>query len=504
MSRTNLYLVYVATLLLFILFGCGKDIEGNNSEEQVTDIKERAEIVSSAAGDFFSNCSTIDELKKHLNDIKKIPGVKNAYISGNALFVEIEGWGKVSYLYPSKYDASIINEMEGYSQPYHKTTSQTKGDQSDLIRYSVCLADQVSHNDDYKEQASVLSSRLASMCSNVGITFVEEPMTVEWIFTKMWDYDAVILHAHGCYDNGQHWIATANEIGIEKWVENYSELGVKFESLSDSESMAMCIKETRGGKEFRVWYIALSEKAIRNIPGPGFISDNPHIVFNTACESLKNNDALADAFIHQGANYYYGFNDTNSIAPGSVWDLFRHLTKGESFEQAFETMSFLKDNKGAILICKEDGSLIASSTYILPPIIPEALDSALGQYMTINRGYNPPFVEGEFIVNPLVYLYDSSFSHYTGQRDNNPVYFRFKHQDNGSLTIEFEESASGGIEYDYGNGHIYGNGNMFTIIANGITEVTGFTIDSSLNIEDYTILGQAIWFFSGTKVGTYL
>lgn len=148
----------------------------------------------------------------------------------------------------------------------------------------------------------------------------------------------------------------------------------------------------------------------------------------------------------------------------------------------------------------EDGKTDAGSSFILPPFLPKELYYLLGQYLPINRGYYPPLVEGDFLVNPLVYLYDSSNSHFSGQRDSNPVYFRFSNQDNGNLTISFEESASGGLEYDYGNGNIYGDGQNFTIVSDGIIEVTGFTLDSSLNMEYYTIYGDAIWIISGTKV----
>ncbi len=500
MLRTR-YLFFVITAFLFFSFGCGKDNTGNPTVEITTDVKEKIELASSTAGDYFGKCSSINELQKYLEDIKKINGVKSAYISGNALFVEIDGWGKVAYLYPTKYDDSIFDALKSYVPEKHKKPFQTMSSQSDDIRYSICLADQVSRNDDFKEQASVLSSSLTSMCYDAGVPFVEEDMTVEWIFTKMLDYDAVILHTHGCYDQGQHWIATANEIGIEKWVDNYSEMESKLKPLADSESMAMCIQETRDGEKYRVWYIAISEKAIDNIPGHGFSSSNPHIVFNTACESLKSNEALADAFIHQGANYYFGFNGINSIAPGSAWELFRKLTRGESIKQAIESMTFVRDKDGAVLICKEDGSLDISATYILPPFITTDLNSALGRYLPINRGYNPPIIEGDYIVNPIVYLYDSSYSHYAGQRDSNPAYFRLLNQDNVSCTIQFEEKASGGIEYDYGSGQIYGNGNNFTIISPGIVDITGFKLDSNLDIENYNIIGEGVWIISGTKVG---
>lgn len=417
------------------------------------------------------------------------------------MFVDIEGWGIISYLYPTERDIDFDALHKSANHSIETKMLLSKSDIVDNLRYRICYASQMDKDETFKQPIAWTTTNLKGLCSD-NIEFSHESFTIDWFYTKMLYYDSVIIDTHGMYNNGVHWILTANEIGIEKWVDNYSELEDRFSALADFETMASCVKEIRNGVEYRVWYISISEKAIENIPGNGFETNRPHIVFNTACQSVMGNRSLADAFIHQGANFYFGFDEINYIGHKSAMELFFYLVNGCSVLEAFSVMKYLVDYKsGAKLNCYGDNENDPSSTFILPPYISEELFSALGQYLPINRGYKPPFIEGEYLVNPIVYLYDSSYSHFSGQQDSNPVYFRFTNQDSSSLTIAFEAISSGGIEYDHGIGHVYGRGNSFTIISNGITEVTGFTMDNSLNMENYTMYGEGVWIISGTKDG---
>ena len=502
MNKSIVLSFLVLSVSLFAFSGCGKGDNGNHQDENETNLIERVEKTTSTAGDYFDKCSTAEELRQYISDIKQIQGVNDAYINGNALFVDIQGWGKVAYLYPLKRDDSFSDLVKGVEFGNSDKTSRTKGNTPENERYSICYASQMNHDETFQQPISVTSSNLNDYLSDKGFNFTAELFTIEWIYTKMLYYDSVIIDTHGNYDNGVHWLLTANEIGKEEWAENYSKLAESFSALGDSESMAMSSKELRNGVYQRVWYIAVSEEAIKNIPGYGFETERPHIVFNAACQSLTGTQRLADAFIKQGATCYLGFDEINCVGHKSAMSMFFYLAKGYSIEEAYELMQYKIDSKtNAKLLCIEDNTKNLASTYILPPFIPEELNSALGQYLPINRGYNPPNIEGDYIVNPVVYLYDSSYSYYAGQRDSNPAYFRFSNQNSISQTISFEEIASGGIEYDYGSGHIYGDENRFTIISDGITEVTGFKLDSSLNIEYYKTYGDAIWIISGTKIG---
>jgi len=503
MIRSSHYFLLLSFVFLLSTMGCSKDNTGNETEDQQT-VSEIVERISSTTEDYFSKCSSVSQLQSYISEIKGLKGVDDAYISENALFIDIKGWGKVAFLYPEQYDISLSggNKIQATND---KTTIQTKSSNYEDGHYSVCIANQSFRN----EMESFLHANnnafaVFSVLELCGIHCDVVHPTLEWYLTEMFNYDSVILLTHGYIDRGLHWILTSDEVDKERFVEDYSEIIKKHEKDGNLDIMPVCVKERRNGVDYIVWYIAISEKMIESIPGGGFSSDLPHIVFNIACHSLQGNNALANAFIKQGANYYLGYNNKDSIGPKAMSSFFTNLLDGMSVEQAFARMDYkneqIDDGHIAELLCIEDGKTDAGSSFILPPFLPKELYYLLGQYLPINRGYYPPLVEGDFLVNPLVYLYDSSNSHFSGQRDSNPVYFRFSNQDNGNLTISFEESASGGLEYDYGNGNIYGDGQNFTIVSDGIIEVTGFTLDSSLNMEYYTIYGDAIWIISGTKV----
>lgn len=115
MDRNTLFSVLVSIVILMPFYGCDKDNNGDDPKEQLAGTNEMVESVSSTAGDYFGKCSSIEDLKQYLNDIKSINGVKDAYISGNTLFIEIQGWGKVAYLYPIKYDVSIVGSLNNHS-----------------------------------------------------------------------------------------------------------------------------------------------------------------------------------------------------------------------------------------------------------------------------------------------------------------------------------------------------------------------------------------------------
>lgn len=495
----------ICIIVPFFVLGCAKDKTGNESEEQKKEIYENVEKASSTTQDIFSKCSSVSQLQSHIDEIKKLKGVNDAYISEDALFIDINGWGKIAYLYPEQFDISS-NNGKNVSNSTRKINIQTKGATNDDGHYSVCIANQAFRNEMesfiYANNNAFAMFSVLELC---GIHCEVVHPTLEWYLTEMFNYDSVILLTHGYVDRGLHWILTSDEVDKERFVEDYSEIIKKHEKDGNFDIMPVCVKERRDGVDYIVWYIAVSEKMIRSIPGGGFSSELPHIVFNIACHSLQGNNSLADAFIDQGANFYFGFNNKDSIGPKSMSSFFTNLLDGMSVEQAYTKMDNKRErlDDGAIseLLCIDDGIADAGSSFILPPFLPKELYYSLGQYLPIHRGYYPPMLEGDYLVNPIVYLYDSSYNHYVGQRDSYPAYFRFSNQDNSNLTINFEESASGGIEYDYGSGSVYGFGDEFTIVSDGITEVTGFTLDSSLNMEYYTIYGDAIWIITGTKVG---
>ena len=94
MNKSIVLSFLVLSVSLSAFSGCGKGDNGNHQDENETNLIERVEKTTSTAGDYFDKCSTAEELRQYISDIKQIPGVNDAYINGNALFVDIQGWGK--------------------------------------------------------------------------------------------------------------------------------------------------------------------------------------------------------------------------------------------------------------------------------------------------------------------------------------------------------------------------------------------------------------------------
>ena len=493
-------------LCLSAISGCNKDAP-EYIQRQKDLMAKKAEAISIEAQNFFEMCSSMDELKEHLGEIKKIDGVQDAYISGGALYVDVKGWGKVAYIYQPEYDFEVDYDFQDKLSEL-LSTIQTKGSSSKNNHYSVCIGNQIFNNENlgYIYDSNTAFALVSFLRLNGIECSVVQP-TLEWISSGMYDYDSAILLTHGFYDYGLHWILTSEELGLEKWIDNYSEIENKLAEKGNAFLMPACVKETRGGKDYKAWYIAVSDLYIKSTNSRGFSEGIPHIVFSVACHSLEGNDSMANAFINKGADYYLGYDNKNSIGPKAFSDFFVKLVEGKSVAEAFNTMGYKRDLRyHGELHCVPNPNDFedAWSTYIVPPNIPSKFVASLGNGIIINRGYYPPKIEGEYIVSPLIYQYGTWPYYYSGMELPYTVHISFSGQDNDNMTINVEIANSNGLEKTSGIGHLGGFGKQFSVYLNGEGQGTGYAYNENYELYPFSQAYTADILLSGTVNGTYI
>ena len=76
--------------------------DDNPETDPYMTVCEHVADVANAVDVYFDQSKSIEELRLHLDDIKKIPYVEDAYTTSTTLFVKIKDYGKIHYsFYPA-------------------------------------------------------------------------------------------------------------------------------------------------------------------------------------------------------------------------------------------------------------------------------------------------------------------------------------------------------------------------------------------------------------------
>ena len=82
--------------------------DNNKTEIDIEKIADCVVAVSEEIDPLFTECETIEELATHLDEIKNMEGVADAWVTNTALFVETEGGFPLSWLYTPDADKEKI------------------------------------------------------------------------------------------------------------------------------------------------------------------------------------------------------------------------------------------------------------------------------------------------------------------------------------------------------------------------------------------------------------
>lgn len=305
----------------------------------------------------YANCSSLAEMESHIEEVRNIQGVEKAYSNGSTtLFVNIAGAGQISFSYfpdPIDVDNQTVNEI------INRFLNITENYPGNLKLDQFTIAFQMGEDRKFEIQKELLqiAESMFQKCNMKGR--MTEP-TVDFFLHDMYKYDYVFLNTHGYYDKSTnvHWLASsvlASALTTEQIVAIE-----KNKTLSDEEKLERIIRkdifqqyedsfrsgslsyafttEVRGvGTKVLVCYVSISQDLIMNSYNE-FAHQGHAIVFNSACQSLMGDDALADAFLNRGAGAYIGYDEINSVGRFAGLEFFGRLFSGMSINKAFETL----------------------------------------------------------------------------------------------------------------------------------------------------------------------
>lgn len=324
---------------------------------------------------FYSSSNSLQQMESHLDEIRNIGGIKNAYSNGSTtLFVELEGGGSLGFSYfPESVDVSsetIENFMNGATGIARDGITKEP-----LDKFTIAF--QMGNDRRFDDEKKLLD-KAEKMFQDCGFKGKIQEASIDFFLNDMYNYDNVFIITHGHYNNttGIHWvwtntlasILTENEIkniiNRDKTIttNNNVEALTKYENqlkeillpnvfkqyksyfINDYISYNF-IKEKHGQSMVPICYITVSENLIK-YSNNRFNHQGNAIVFNVACESLKGNNGLADAFIDTGAGAYLGYDAINNAGLFSSREFFGRLFSGMTINKAYETIDkCLKSNR---------------------------------------------------------------------------------------------------------------------------------------------------------------
>lgn len=336
-------------LILFVAFfvSCNREeieLSKMTDDEKIDYYMTAYESVFEKGDLLFKECGSAREFGKHLGEIKAIKGVKNAYVEDRAIFIIMPGGGTVSYYYPPSpsFPSAATEEVAvGFSSPNTRSgdypNSRYVGHYEEYK--TACIINQLSKDERFAFLPQVAIPQAKAALENIGITVKEELSPTKDFFKKdLYQYDIAFIITHGLYDSntGRHWLVTSD---TPEWTDKVRDFFVEFvASDRDKDPVDFCtITETRQGKSVSIKYLMVNDDHIRSA-GHKFPNAGRAIVFNVACQSLKGNDNLWEAFKERGAGFYLGYDQTNNVGETAGMYFLGYIASGMSLVNAYNIL----------------------------------------------------------------------------------------------------------------------------------------------------------------------
>ena len=300
MKRTKWY---VAAIMLFaatiIVAGCKKE-KDEITEEQARIVMENAEVVMDNVSQIYKASETVEEMAQHLDEIKAMPNVEDAYRDDIAICIKIKDGGIIMWCYyQEEEDEKNVNAEELFRNISNTMSFDKGGSMCEEKR--ICLLDAKNswEGEYYENEVNKIKNELDWK------SFIRKgkEVTPDTILKYLPVCGVTILHTHGCYsEDGQHWLMTGQ---LYKEIENLPEL----ESWrKDLKRIVLPTKEER--KEDAK--IMISETFLDLFITKKFPQNS--IVFFAACHTLNGSNSLWQKLKNKGLGCMLGFNN-------SVWNV---------------------------------------------------------------------------------------------------------------------------------------------------------------------------------------
>lgn len=326
-------------------------------------VKQNVDNIYSTAAPIFEQCSTIEEMEGHIDEIKEMEGVEDVKRSGRDIIVKVRDWYDIVFMYPVEPGQQNRASVRGLESSIKTITQQLQNTKYDGAPLKVAIVHQMGNDQRFEDQRNYLKKlkdNILAMGLNVDYIPSEEGGNLDLDFyrRRMFDYDIVILHTHGSYnENSQvHGFLTDEYLGIStpevkfmEWVNNHFDIFDKIEPLTTDIEDAF-IGLCRTGYFSSGAFIGVTENFIAKSKSK--FAEGPHVVFNGACSTLKGDDvltrtygnkktyvgsdAVARIFHEKGADIYLGYNNSCTESGYAAYNYVTALLSGRSHESALD------------------------------------------------------------------------------------------------------------------------------------------------------------------------
>ena len=293
------FLALVAILLLgVVVVSCNKD-KDELTEEQIRIVLANAEVVMDNVSQIYKASETVEEMAQHLDEIKAMANVEDAWREESTICVKIIDGGIITYsLYP-RDEMNYTTICEKLPVIKNANTTHNKGKRA-------CVVVQWIYDDGMGDSYS-RTSQIASELNRRGYScefVLGEQFTTDFICDSLPNYDVVLLLTHGDYVNGQHWITTGESYGsfmanlyhayYRLWKDDLMQIGTPQ-------------KEMRNGELSEYYYLRLSEKYLQKNISKNF--PNNSLMFAISCKLLEGNQSMWEILREKNLGCFFGYDD---------------------------------------------------------------------------------------------------------------------------------------------------------------------------------------------------
>ena len=347
--KSKILLVLMTTAVLFVFSSCSKNDEvlilptGN---ENASIAAQNVEAAVSTIDPIFSECNDIDEIAAHLDAIRQIESVEDAWTDEQTMFVKIKNAGTIFFLYPqAETMADTIVVAQSRKAPSKTTSIQPR---TYTTAHTAVIINQQSKDEDRSWKYEKIADPLLTKFVKSGITATYKDAgkaSVSFFGDEFFNYDLIFLITHGCYDEKTklHWIATGEEVTVmdeeqsddTKAQKHFDEMYLN--NTDNNQVTVGCIKEKRGGKMLNVYYKVISEEFIK-AQDKRFSNNSKAIIYTSACYAQAKQASLGEAIMQKGAACFAGWTSGNHIGDQAGLDFFCNLLSGCTINNAEELL----------------------------------------------------------------------------------------------------------------------------------------------------------------------
>ena len=279
----------------------------------------------------FKLCSSVSDADNLIPEILKIEEVENAWTDNMTLFVQVQNWGSICYLFPPKPMDDANDEAAALARILYSFTPKDPGDHIYTKEKKVCLINQVFNDEEYKCVRDVVDDLYMKFKSCGFDITIENKPTIDFFENVFFDQDIIGLITHGSYNEREntHWHLTGETIPFDSDGLPTNDYFSLLNIYPPNMLTVGAVNETRNGKKETVYYWKISDHFLASVNGE-FRHPGEAIVFDVACHAMKGNYSMANVLKKKGAGAYLAYNNENCIGHNALRVFYTNMLNGMS------------------------------------------------------------------------------------------------------------------------------------------------------------------------------